>query len=127
MPVRLSLFLAAGLACVLAQPALAAFPGANGRISFDAAMGAQNNRQGDIWTIGADGAGPVAALAARRSDSDAVWSPNGRQLVFQMEVRRPTRDRPPIWEIGVMNADGSGVRQLTRLRTISAGPSWTPD
>jgi len=58
------------------------------------------------------GAGPA---------SDPVWSPDGRMLAF---VRRNTR-----LGVYVVNADGSGVRNLTPkpLGAAYAAPAWSPD
>ena len=58
------------------------------------------------------GAGPA---------SDPVWSPDGRMLAF---VRRNTR-----LGVYVVNADGSGVRNLTPkpMGAAYAAPAWSPD
>ena len=69
-------------------------------------------RAGDVHTIRADGTG--ARLLLRRAYSPA-WSPDGSKLAF---VSGRSGDE----EIYVANADGGGVRRLTR----SAGPDLTP-
>ena len=58
------------------------------------------------------GAGPA---------SDPVWSPDGRMLAF---VRRNTR-----LGVYVVNADGSGMRNLTPkpMGAAYAAPAWSPD
>jgi TolB protein len=59
-------------------------------------------------------------------DGDAVWSPDGRELAF-------VSGRDGDLEVFVMDADGSGVRQLTH-NTAGPGspagdhsPDWSPD
>ncbi len=53
-------------------------------------------------------------------DSAPAWSPDGRLIAFQSNL-----DGDP--EIFVMNADGTGVRQLTHNTTWDEGPAWAPD
>ena len=48
------------------------------------------------------------------------WSPDGRRIAFQSDVDED-------WEIFVMNADGSGVTQLTDNEAWNLTPSWSPD
>jgi Tol biopolymer transport system component len=49
-----------------------------------------------------------------------AWSPDGRKLAF---VSR----RDGNSEIYVMNADGSGLRNVTRTRSNDLDPVWSPD
>ena len=59
-------------------------------------------------------------------DGSPTYSPSGRQLAFMGRVH----DR---WELYVMNADGSGRRQLTRSDPRledpphNVAPAWSPD
>ena len=59
-------------------------------------------------------------------DGSPAYSPSGRQLAFMGRVH----DR---WEVFVMNADGSGRRQLTRSDPRledpphNVAPAWSPD
>ena len=59
----------------------------------------------------------------------AVWSPDGRQIAFV----RGLPDRSQVGPVGrnheiyVMNADGSGKRNLTRNAARDVRPSWSPD
>lgn len=48
-----------------------------------------------------------------------AWSPDGSKIAFMSN-----RDGNP--EIYVMNADGSGLRRLTRHPGIDATPTWSP-
>ena len=52
-------------------------------------------------------------------DSDAEWSPDGRQLIFSRYVN----DEYTEW---MMNADGTGQRRIA-LKPDVAGVAWSPD
>jgi Tol biopolymer transport system component len=62
---------------------------------------------------------------------DLAWSPDRRKLVFAGKVSRSAGpcDRPGYCkkDIFVINADGSGLRQLTRNAVVDEGPAWSPD
>ena len=48
------------------------------------------------------------------------WSPDGKKIVFVSE-----RDGNP--EVYVVNADGSGLRNLTRHPGYDSDPAWSPE
>jgi Tol biopolymer transport system component len=52
--------------------------------------------------------------------SSPVWSPDGRRIAF-------ARWRGGNDDLYVMNADGSGQRNLTRNPALDGGPVWSPD
>jgi Tol biopolymer transport system component len=54
------------------------------------------------------------------SDGSPAWSPDGKLIAFD----RGVRDQEAIF---VMNADGSGARQLTPWGLRAAQPDWSPD
>jgi Tol biopolymer transport system component len=49
-----------------------------------------------------------------------AWSPDGSQIVFHS-------DQPGSDQIFVMNADGSGLTQLTKGPARNIAPDWSPD
>jgi len=55
-----------------------------------------------------------------------VWSPDGHRIALQMRLHDH-------WEIFVLNADGSGLRQLTQSSPLAeraannVAPAWSPD
>jgi len=53
-------------------------------------------------------------------DGNPVWSPDGKQMSFE-------RKRNGNWDIWVMNADGSGQRQLTFSRSADDFARWAPN
>ena len=70
----------------------------------------------EISVVNADGSGQRNLTRNPASDSDPVWSPDGRKITF---VRN--------FEIYVMNADGSGQTNLTRNPAHDFAPAWSPD
>jgi TolB protein len=75
-----------------------------------------------LFSIGADGSGPrtLAPFSPRRDVFNANWSPDGRRIVFELASRRQS-------DLAVMNADGTGLRRLTRTRMLETNPVWSPD
>lgn len=76
--------------------------------------------KGDIYTINADGSGNSINLTnSPEEDAQSSWSPNGSQIVWLTGSEEA-------WNIKLMNADGSNVRQLTDNGKVT-GVAWTVD
>ncbi|MEZ0369786.1 MAG: hypothetical protein ACAI44_11935 [Candidatus Sericytochromatia bacterium] len=60
-------------------------------------------------------------ILAQAGVSGPRWSPNGSQLIFEREVETFNS------EIFRIQADGSGLQQLTRHPASDSNPAWTPD
>jgi Tol biopolymer transport system component len=118
-------YLAAGV-----SPALAAFPGHNGKIAFT------SDRDGpdpDIWTMRPNGSHPVN-LTASSAGEDAFpnWRADGRKIVFMSDRETPSNPTPvgfpgPDFEIFVMDAEGSHQKQITFNELDDEQPAWSPD
>jgi Tol biopolymer transport system component len=89
----------------------------------------------ELYVMNADGTGARrltrnAALGPGAS-VDPVWSPDGRKLVFVKRVERGGAPCRPVGscdnEIYAMNADGTGLRRLTRNAATDGRPVWLPD
>jgi TolB protein len=103
-----------------AAPALAAFPGQNGKIAFSDGT--------DIWSVNADGSNPQQLthstwLPGTRPWSYPEWSPDGTKIAYQDS-----------FNIIVMNADGSNQTNITGhtqpfrpFADVYSPPSWSPD
>jgi TolB protein len=86
-----------------------------------------------IWTIDANGANLTQLTWHMKKsihDVDPSWSPDGRKIVFS------SNRGSAFWElwfgihnydIWVMNADGSGLTQLTSYSKYEGHPSWSRD
>ena len=115
------------VACIMsalaATPALATFPGDNGRIAF------LSDRDGDedIWTVGPDGSEPVNLTAdSPRVDAVPNYSADGQRIAFmsnRITAQNPSGD----FELFVMGADGSDLKQVTANRLDDEEPTWSPD
>jgi Tol biopolymer transport system component len=73
-------------------------------------------RRQEIFVVNAEG-GDRRMLAR---GSGPVWSPDGKKIAFRS-------GREGSGEIYVVNADGSGLRRLTRNPASDGGPMWSPD
>ena len=60
------------------------------------------------------------SVDANTSNQAPVWSPDGSRIAFD-------RSRDGDFDIYVMNADGSGLVQLTHESGIDARPAWSRD
>ncbi len=93
----------------------------------------------DIYTMNVDGTDVRRLTTTPGYDGGPWWSPDGKQIAYRAWHPTDTalvsyRDllaqrlvRPNRMELWVMNADGSGQRQITQLGGANFGPSWTPD
>lgn len=80
---------------------------------------------GDIWIMNQDGSGAVLLHAGERMDSDPRWSPDGRRIAFVSLIAVDGEVRLTS-EIFVIEADGSGLLQLTQGGE-NWSPAWAPD
>jgi TolB protein len=117
-----------------ASPALAAFPGANGRIAFD---GDREGPDFDIWSVRPDGRGlvnltpdgshpPGAPGETEYFDAQPSWRADGRKIVFVSDRPTPFNTEGDN-EVFVMNADGSDPTQVTFNAVSERTPAWSPD
>ena len=78
------------------------------------------SRDGDIATVAPNGTALVPLTATERIENEPDWSPNGSRLVFHVGVNVDD-------EIFRMNADGSGVTNLTNSGPlVEERPAWSP-
>jgi TolB protein len=124
---------------------LAPAPGAysaEATISRDGWIVFTSTRDGDLelYKMRLDGSGLVRLTHTPGYDGGAFFSADGTRIVFRAsrpadaaelaDYRRLLAQklvRPGRLEIYVMNADGSGVRQVTRLGAASFAPFFHPD
>jgi Tol biopolymer transport system component len=121
--------LCAGALTPAVPPALAAFPGDNGKILFESPRGGDL----DVLAMGAGGGTPANLTAdSAANDGSASWSPDGRRIAFMSD--RVTERNPdpkgkagPDFEIFVARADGSQPTQITFNGLDDEDPAWSPD
>jgi len=88
----------------------------------------------EIYVMNADGSGQRRLTHSPGMDLDPTWSPDGRKIAFVSRRQRcpgVADDRLAYVcgnaEIYVMNADGTGQRNLTRNPARDGHPVWSPD
>ena len=82
-----------------------------------------------IWTANIDGTEPVrltAGYTKNEEDGSPAWSPDGKRIAFSRYSGR-FFDSDPVKHIFVINADGTGERQLTTGDVLDDSPTWSPD
>jgi Tol biopolymer transport system component len=121
----LLLGLPAVIVAAVAAPSSATFPGPDGLISF--ARDVPKTNSVEIFTARPDGTN-VQQLTSnpRRGSFESDWSPNGELIAFDSD-RVDVDGRKDVVQVYVMNADGTGVTQLTRGPGFNATPGWSPD
>jgi TolB protein len=80
-----------------------------------------------ICVMDAHGRGLAKVVGRSTFDGDPEWSPDGTKIAFRSESAGPFGAFGRIW---VVNADGSGLRQLssdTEEYTYDTQPAWSPD
>ena len=112
------------------------FPGSQFQPSWspDATMIAYTSDQGgdnDIWVMNADGSNPRnlttgvlftgGRILTDGKEEQPAWSPDGSRIVYVSDRNGGDND---IW---VMNADGTGHRNLHDNNNPEWKPAWSPD
>jgi Tol biopolymer transport system component len=120
---KICMLVAAPLAAVVAAgvpSADAAFPGRNGKIAF------QRFVSGAFEIYVLDGRTLRNVTRTRRPACEALpaWSPNGRRIAFERNLRGRSEDDSDVW---VMDATGRNQRRLTRARGFDGDPAWSPN
>jgi TolB protein len=104
--------IATALALVVAGPAGATFPGANGKIAFQRGS---STPQIYVWDRGV-----VTPLTSVGASGQPTWNRDGSRIAFNSSRGGGSSD---IW---VMNRDGSGQTALTEHPSSDTDPSWSP-
>src|SRR5687767_11823463 len=102
--------------CLLPAAALAAFPGAAGKLAF---VSARNGApaDNDLYTMNSDGTVQTRITSFSGDELYPSWSHDGTKIVFQQDPGL----HPEIW---VANADGTGSQQLTSNAAADRHPAW---
>jgi TolB protein len=87
-----------------------------------------NNPWYAVCEVGVDGSGS-RRLTKRLPTTDPAWSPDGRRMAFTRNEDVGESTTFTFDDVFVMDADGSGVRQVTADEEDlwSGQPTWSPD
>ena len=85
---------------------------------------------GAVYVVHADGSGLRTLVTRKRSAHEALsfepaWSPDGRRIAFSLDLQRA--GDTAYYDLYVVNADGNGLRRLTKNRDDDLRPVWSPD
>lgn len=81
-----------------------------------------------IYVMNADGTGIVRLTNSPTTDVEPSWSPDSTRIAFvRFAVGGTGTVVAPAGDIYVMNADGSGVTNLTHNPAYSGNPVWSHD
>src|SRR5262245_34546879 len=85
----------------------------------------ERDGHGEIYCMNADGSEQrrLTHSPAQRQHFVPRFSRDGRLIMFAFQ----DMDRPAIYGVGVMNADGSGVRVLSDPNVSCEEPNWSSD
>jgi TolB protein len=84
----------------------------------------------DLWLMNADGSNQRDLTNTPDVQAENPnWSPDGTRILFDScpASSYPCPGGTVDYNVFVVNADGSGLRQLTTSPAIEANPAWSPD
>ena len=85
-------------------------------------------RSGQVYVMNTDGSGEQSLTNSPGGAAAPAWSPDGRRIAFmRLGMGGHVNSLGYLWDIYVMNADGSGQRRLARDTWRLAAPVWSPD
>jgi TolB protein len=79
-------------------------------------------REGALFAVSTGGGKARRVGRGLGCAGDPAWSPDGKLIAY--DYRTPGFSIHELW---LMNADGTGIHRLTKLRNVSTLPAWSPD
>jgi len=91
------------------------------RIAITAILSSEPGQDYALVVMNADGTGRRVVSQAGTSVYDFIWSPSGHQLAFTAYGREVGTS----FDVYLVNADGSGLFNLSNSPSYDAAPSWS--
>ena len=78
----------------------------------------------EVYMMNPDGSEQVNLTQHPATDFEAVWSPTGKVILFVSD-----RGGKRVWDLYLMNPDGSNVRRVfkRKIKADKRSPTWSPD
>jgi Tol biopolymer transport system component len=112
----------AGLVLLVALPAGATYPGANGKIAFSTDQNGNGSGPSDIYTVNPNGSGETQLTHGEFGRASAPnWSPGGSKIAFGGDISGSS-------QLYVMDANGNGGHLLfADPGNWDSGPHYSPN
>jgi TolB protein len=88
---------------------------------------AEDGQPIELFQIRPDGVEVGPLPGGPRRDYNHAFSPGGTLIAFDAHAAGAWESDDGLWELWLMNADGSGRRRLTDNTVNDWGPSWSPN
>jgi serine/threonine protein kinase len=99
--------------------------GGGGRIAFVSDRADGHTLQ--IWIMDPDGSNPVQFTFGPGDKTQPRWSPDGQRLLYVAPAGVDSLGNKLGLDIWAINADGTGLTNLTSSPGDDTGPAWSPD
>jgi Tol biopolymer transport system component len=94
-----------------------------GKIVFHSRLKGGNN---EVFAMSPNGSGLVRLTRSAASDSNPTWSADGRRIAFESNRHADRRSYGHHdSDVFVMNANGSGIREVTFSNRFDGDPAWS--
>lgn len=81
----------------------------------------------DIYVMKDDGDNVRRITDTPFTQGNLAWAPDGKKIVFATDLHSAVPGKLQQVEVYLMNADGSGEKNLTEHPALDVSPTWSPD